>query len=221
MTCGAQYYHGTLRLIEVDIPLKENGLAFESVYVDLHNFEQHAPWSCYQSQAGAVPSLRRDITHTRSSTTSDYLSPRRAAPPMTPSQIADALLESHHEHVMTSLDARLAPRVVVSARNIESGDFDAVASAFRFMTSRELEDGASGFSEAECNATRKIESRSTGGGAASPQRPGGGRDFPLADINSTALRDDGRRCSDMEIATPRRARDWPRRVTARRRQGST
>src|SRR3569833_1689572 len=49
------------------IPLKEKGLAFESIYVDLHKFEQHEPWFVAINPEGQVPVLDHDgniITHT-------------------------------------------------------------------------------------------------------------------------------------------------------------
>ena len=49
------------------IPLKEKGLAYESVYVDLHKFEQHSDWFVAINPEGQVPVLDHDgtiITHT-------------------------------------------------------------------------------------------------------------------------------------------------------------
>ncbi|KAJ8138373.1 hypothetical protein OY671_008414, partial [Metschnikowia pulcherrima] len=49
------------------IPLKEKGLAYESVYVDSHKFEQHQPWFTAINPEGQVPVLDHDgtvITHT-------------------------------------------------------------------------------------------------------------------------------------------------------------
>jgi glutathione S-transferase len=49
------------------IPLHEKGLAFESVYVDLHKFEQHEPWFVALNPVGQVPVLDHDgilVTHT-------------------------------------------------------------------------------------------------------------------------------------------------------------
>lgn len=49
------------------IALKEKGLEFESIYVDLHKFEQHEPWFLDINPEGQVPVLDHDgaiITHT-------------------------------------------------------------------------------------------------------------------------------------------------------------
>ena len=42
------------------IPLKEKGLQFESIYVDLHKFEQHEPWFVKINPEGQVPVLIHD-----------------------------------------------------------------------------------------------------------------------------------------------------------------
>ena len=56
------------------IPLKEKGLAFESVYVDLHKFEQHEPWFVAINPEGQVPVLDHDgAIITQSSVINEYL----------------------------------------------------------------------------------------------------------------------------------------------------
>jgi glutathione S-transferase len=49
------------------IALKEKGLEFESIYVDLHRFQQHEPWFVAINPEGQVPVLDHDgaiVTHT-------------------------------------------------------------------------------------------------------------------------------------------------------------
>src|SRR2546429_10004855 len=46
------------------IPLIEKGLPFQSVYVDLHKFEQHADWFVAVNPEGQVPVLDRSEEHT-------------------------------------------------------------------------------------------------------------------------------------------------------------
>src|SRR3569833_2020695 len=56
------------------IPVKEKGLEFESIYVDLHKFEQHEPWFVAINPEGQVPVLVHDgavITH--STVINEYL----------------------------------------------------------------------------------------------------------------------------------------------------
>ncbi|MXO61214.1 glutathione S-transferase family protein [Altererythrobacter salegens] len=64
-----KYYHAEpmANSLKSMIPLKEKGLAYESVYVDLHKFEQHSDWFTAINPEGQVPVLDHDgtiITHT-------------------------------------------------------------------------------------------------------------------------------------------------------------
>src|SRR2546429_9186400 len=64
-----KYYHAepAANSLKSMIPLIEKGLPFQSVYVDLHKFEQHADWFVAINPEGQVPVLDHDgviITHT-------------------------------------------------------------------------------------------------------------------------------------------------------------
>jgi glutathione S-transferase len=64
-----KYYHAEpmANSLKSMIPLKEKGLAYESVYVDLHKFEQHSEWFVAINPEGQVPVLDHDgaiVTHT-------------------------------------------------------------------------------------------------------------------------------------------------------------
>jgi glutathione S-transferase len=64
-----KYYHAepAANSLKSMIPLIEKGLDWESVYVDLHKFEQHQPWFTAINPEGQVPVLDHDgaiITHT-------------------------------------------------------------------------------------------------------------------------------------------------------------
>ena len=64
-----KYYHAepVANSLKSMIPLVEKGLPFQSVYVDLHKFEQHADWFVAINPEGQVPVLDHDgtiITHT-------------------------------------------------------------------------------------------------------------------------------------------------------------
>jgi glutathione S-transferase len=82
-----KYYHAepVANSLKSMIPLKEKGLAYESVYVDLHKFEQHQPWFVAINPEGQVPVLDHDgtvITHT--TVINEYLEdafPMRSPPP--------------------------------------------------------------------------------------------------------------------------------------------
>lgn len=64
-----KYYHAEplANSLKSMIPLKEKGLTYESVYVDLHKFEQHSDWFVAINPEGQVPVLDDAgtiITHT-------------------------------------------------------------------------------------------------------------------------------------------------------------
>ena len=64
-----KYYHAEplANSLKSMIPLKEKGLDYESIYVDLHKFEQHSDWFTAINPEGQVPVLDHDgtiITHT-------------------------------------------------------------------------------------------------------------------------------------------------------------
>ena len=64
-----KYYHAEplANSLKSMIPLKEKGLTYESVYVDLHKFEQHSDWFVAINPEGQVPVLDDRgtiITHT-------------------------------------------------------------------------------------------------------------------------------------------------------------
>ncbi|MEO8114575.1 MAG: glutathione S-transferase family protein, partial [Phenylobacterium sp.] len=72
------------------VPLKEKGLDFESIYVDLHKFEQHEPWFVAINPEGQVPVLDHDgliVTHT--TVINEYLEDAFPyAPPLRPADPA-------------------------------------------------------------------------------------------------------------------------------------
>ena len=59
-----KYYHAEplANSLKSMIPLFEKGLEFESVYVNLHKFEQHQPWFVAINPEGQVPVLDHDGT---------------------------------------------------------------------------------------------------------------------------------------------------------------
>ena len=64
-----KYYHAEplANSLKSMVPLVEKGLVFQSVYVDLHKFEQHSEWFVKINPEGQVPVLDHDgviITHT-------------------------------------------------------------------------------------------------------------------------------------------------------------
>ena len=64
-----KYYHAEplANSLKSMVPLIEKGLPYQSIYVDLHKFEQHEPWFLAINPEGQVPVLDHDgaiITHT-------------------------------------------------------------------------------------------------------------------------------------------------------------
>ena len=72
------------------ISFKEKGLEFESVYVDLHKFEQHEPKFLALNPEGQVPVLDHDgVIVTHSSVINEYLEDAFPdAPPLRPADPA-------------------------------------------------------------------------------------------------------------------------------------
>jgi glutathione S-transferase len=111
------------------IPLKEKGLEFQSVYIDLHKFEQHEPWFVAINPEGQVPVLDHDgviVTHT--TVINEYL--EDAFPDTPPLRPADPVGKARmrfwnkfvDEHVMNFVSMHGWHRMIgVLARSIESG----------------------------------------------------------------------------------------------------
>lgn len=149
------------------IAIKEKGLPFESVYIDLHKFEQHEPWFVAINPEGQVPVLDHDghiITHT--TVIGEYLEDAfPEAPPLRP---IDALGKARmrywnkfcDEHVMNFVSMHGWHRLVGAiARSVEAGEFERLMARIPLYEQREKwRTARSGFSEADlANATRKIE----------------------------------------------------------------
>src|SRR5262245_35362166 len=147
--------------------LKEKGLEFESVYVDLHKFEQHEPAFLKLNPEGQVPVLVHDgtlITHT--SVIAEYLEDAfPQAPALRP---ADAVGKARmrywnkfiDEHLMNYVSMHGWHRMVrIIARSIEGGEFERLMARIPLHEQREKwRTARSGFAEADlANATRKIE----------------------------------------------------------------
>ena len=148
------------------IPLREKGLAFESVYVDLHRFEQHEPWFLAINPEGQVPVLAHDgVNITHSTVINEYLEDAfPEAPALRP---ADALGTARmrywnkfvDEHVMNYVSMHAWHRFIGAlARGIESGKFTELVERIPLQEQRDKWRAArSGFSEADlANATRKV-----------------------------------------------------------------
>jgi len=226
-----RYYHAEplANSLKSMIPLKEKGLAYESVYVDLHRFEQHADWFTAINPEGQVPVLDHDgtiVTHT--SVINEYLEDAFPdAPPLRPADPAGAARMRFwnkfvDEHVMNFVSMHGWHRMVgVIARGIDTGAFEALVERIPLHEQREKWKAArSGFSEADlANATRKIEVAVDKVEARLGEGPWlAGDAYTLADINfySHCGMMVERMFPELEIATrcPRLV-EWRERVTAR------
>jgi glutathione S-transferase len=149
------------------LSFKEKGLEFESIYVDLHKFEQHESWFIAINPEGQVPVLDHDgtiITHT--TVIGEYLEDAFPdAPPLRPADpVGKARMRYWQkftdEHVMNYVSIHGWHRMVgVIARSVESGEFDKLVERIPLYEQRvKWRTARSGFSEADlANATRKIE----------------------------------------------------------------
>jgi glutathione S-transferase len=149
------------------LSFKEKGLEFESIYVDLHKFEQHEPWFIAINPEGQVPVLDHDgtiITHT--TVIGEYLEDAFPdAPPLRPADpVGKARMRYWQkftdEHVMNYVSIHGWHRMVgVIARSVEAGEFDKLVERIPLYEQRvKWRTARSGFSEADlANATRKIE----------------------------------------------------------------
>jgi len=149
------------------IPLKEKGIAFESVYVDLHKFEQHEPWFLAINPEGQVPVLDHDgtlITH--STVINEYLEDAfPGTPPLRPADpVGKARMRFWNkfvdEHVMNYVSMHGWHRMIsIVARSVEAGEFEKLVARIPLHEQREKwRTARSGFSPADlANATRKIE----------------------------------------------------------------
>ena len=226
-----KYYHAepVANSLKSMIPLFEKGLAFESVYVDLHKFEQHSEWFVAINPEGQVPVLDHDgtiVTHT--TVINEYL--EDAFPdlaPLRPRDPVDAARMRYwnkfvDEHVMNHVSMHGWHRMVgVIARSIDSGDFEKLLAQIPLPDQRKKWAAArSGFSEADlANATTKIEYALDKVEAQLAKAPWlAGDAFTLADVNFYC------HCGMMvermfpEMDVARRAPrliDWRERVAAR------
>jgi glutathione S-transferase len=168
-----KYYHAEplANSLKSMIPLKEKGLAYESVYVDLHKFEQHSDWFVAINPEGQVPVLDHDgtiITHT--TVINEYLEDvfpddQPASGPLRPKSAVGAARMRYwnkfvDEHVMNFVSMHGWHRLVrVIASSIEDGKFEELMSNVPLPDQRKKWTTArSGFEQKDLDhASEKIE----------------------------------------------------------------
>ncbi|HEX7761316.1 MAG TPA: glutathione S-transferase family protein [Caulobacteraceae bacterium] len=211
------------------IALKEKELDFESVYVDLHKFEQHLPWFVAINPEGQVPVLDHDgviVTHT--TVINEYLEDAFPhAPPLRPADPAGKARMRYwnkfvDEHVMNYVSMHGWHRMVsVIARSVDSNDFETLMERIPLKDQRDKwRNARSGFTaEQLAAATVKVEAAVDKVEAQLARTPWlAGDSFTLADANFFA------HCGMMiarmfpEIGTQERCPrllDWAERMRAR------
>ena len=149
------------------IALKEKGLEFQSIYIDLHKFEQHEPWFVAINPEGQVPVLDHDgfiVTHT--TVINEYLEDAFTdAPALRPADPQGKARMRYwnkfcDEHVMNYVSMHGWHRMVaIIARSVDVGEFERLMARIPLQEQREKwRTARSGFSPADlANATRKIE----------------------------------------------------------------
>lgn len=164
---GLKYYHAepAANSLKSMICLKEKGLDFESVYVDLHAFEQHAPWFVAINPEGQVPVLVHDGTViTQTTVINEYLDDVFPDVPLRPADAAGRARMRYwnkfvDEHVMNYVSMHGWHRMVgVIARSIEQGEFEKLVERIPLPDQRrKWQTARSGFSEGDlAHATDKI-----------------------------------------------------------------
>ena len=161
------YYHAEplANSLKSMVPLVEKGLAYKSVYVDLHKFEQHSGWFVAINPEGQVPVLDHEgviITHT--TVINEYLEDVFPEVPLRPRDpVAAARMRYWNkfvdEHVMNHVSMHGWHRMVgIIARKIDSGEFEKLMENIPLPDQRKKwKTARSGFSEADlANATEKI-----------------------------------------------------------------
>ena len=200
MGMNLKYYHAEplANSLKSMVPLKEKGLAYESIYVDLHKFEQHAEWFTAINPEGQVPVLDHDgtiITHT--TVINEYLEDafpdaQPADAPLRPRDPVGAARMRYwnkfvDEHVMNYVSMHGWHRMVgVIARSIDSGEFEQLLENIPLPDQRKKWATArSGFSEGDlANAIEKIVyALNKVEGQLGQTRWLAGETYTLADIN--------------------------------------
>ncbi|UVO50641.1 glutathione S-transferase family protein [Sphingomonas sp. SUN019] len=226
-----KYYHAEplANSLKSMAPLFEKGLAFESVYVNLHKFEQHEPWFVAINPEGQVPVLDHDgAIITQTTVINEYLEDAFPdTPPLRPATPEGKARMRYwnkfvDEHVMNHVSMHGWHRMVgVIARGIESGAFEEIMARIPLPDQRAKWKAArSGFSDEQlAHATGKIDYALDKVEAQLSRTSWlAGDDYTLADINFYA------HCGmmvermfpDLNVAArfPRLI-DWRDRVTAR------
>ncbi|HTL19330.1 MAG TPA: glutathione S-transferase family protein [Steroidobacteraceae bacterium] len=225
-----KYYHAEplANSLKSMIPLIEKGLPWQSIYVDLHKFEQHEAWFTAINPEGQVPVLDHDgviITHT--TVINEYLEDVFPEVPLRPGDPVGAARMRYwnkfcDEQVMNFVSMHGWHRMVsIIARSVESGEFERLMERIPLPDQRiKWRTARSGFSDKDLAyatdkilyAVDKVEKQ------LGETQWIAGNDYTLADINFFSMCGVSveRMFPEMEIARrcPRLAR-WDQKMRAR------
>jgi len=179
-----KYYHAEplANSLKSMIPLIEKGLPWQSIYVDLHKFEQHEPWFLAINPEGQVPVLDHDgvmITHT--TVINEYLEDVFPEVPLRPRDALGAARMRYwnkfcDEQVMNYVSMHGWHRMVgIIARSVESGEFERLMERIPLPDQRtKWRTARSGFGEKDLAYARprRFSTRSTRSRSSSARPPG-------------------------------------------------
>jgi len=162
-----KYYHGPALAngLKSMIPLIEKDLPYESVYLDLHKFEQHEPWFLKINPEGQVPVLDHDgVILNHSSVINEYLEdvfPDIALRPRNPVGAARMRYWNKFldEHFLNYVSIHGWHRMIGAiARAVESDEFERLMERIPLPDqSRKWRAARAGFKQADLDyATQKI-----------------------------------------------------------------
>ena len=162
-----KYYHGPALAngLKSMIPLIEKNLPYESVYIDLHKFEQHEPWFLEINPEGQVPVLDHDgLILNHSTVINEYLEDVFPEIPLRPRNPGGAARMRYwnkflDEHFLNYVSIHGWHRVIGTiARAVEPGEFERLMERIPLPDQRRKWRAArAGFNQADLDyATEKV-----------------------------------------------------------------
>jgi len=162
-----RYYHGPALAngLKSMIPLLEKDLPYESVYIDLHKFEQHDPWFLKINPEGQVPVLDHDgVILNHSTVINEYLEDVFADRPLRPRNPVGAAHMRYwnkflDEHFLNYVSIHGWHRMIGAiARAVESHEFERLMERIPLPDQRRKWRAArAGFNQADLDyATEKV-----------------------------------------------------------------
>jgi glutathione S-transferase len=190
-----KYYHAEplANSLKSMVPLIEKGLPWQSIYVDLHKFEQHEPWFLKINPEGQVPVLDHDgVILNHSSIINEYLEDVFPDVPLRPRNPVDAARMRYwnkflDEHFLNYVSIHGWHRMIGAiARAVEGEEFERLMERIPLPDQRKKWRAArAGFRQADLDyATEKVTFAIDKAERQLGETPWiAGDDYTLADIN--------------------------------------